>query len=156
MIKDQAGDIITLALKGEFDVIVNGIDCEGNNEGGFPYIMKAVFQTDKFPMEDNNHDINKLGCIDFKLKNTHTEKKVWVVNMYQEYSKTKKGAYGIPFDYDAFRLCLRKLNAEFKNQIIAMISSIGDDGNAQRSIIRKIIEQETRDCKIILMTNQID
>lgn len=149
------GDIIDMVMKAEFDVIVNGCDCECNMDNGFSHAMKMVFQTDKFPMEEEgDYDINKLGCIDFKLKDTNIKgKKIWVVNIYQEYSKFKNGPYGVPFDYDAFRLCIRKLNNEFKNTIIAIPDSIGNDGGGSFPIIKNIIIQETNNCKVMIIKN---
>lgn len=62
------GDLISLSLKGEFDVIVHGVNCFCTQKSGLAPQMVKAFGTDKFPMEHINSkgNMNKLGQIDYQ------------------------------------------------------------------------------------------
>ena len=61
------GDLIKLALKGNFDVIAHGCNCFCTMGAGIAPQMAAAFGADKFPMEQEKPgNINKLGQIDYQ------------------------------------------------------------------------------------------
>lgn len=88
--KYKDGDLISLALSGEFDVIAHGCNCFCNMGAGIAVSMRNTFGADLFPLEiardweyvydqglsdekrwfDTGHkgDINKLGQIDYQTK----------------------------------------------------------------------------------------
>lgn len=131
--KEIDGDLIKLAKEGTFDVIVHGCNCFNRMKRGIAPQMAEAFGCDKFYMERPAMlgSINKLGQIDFQICYIRDNNKIGkyitdlnlekikkstpeafaVVNAYTQYNwdtQTK------PLDYEALRLCLRKINHLFK------------------------------------------
>ena len=66
MYNEVKGNLITLALQGQFNVIAHGCNCLSNMGAGLAPQMAKTFGCDKFKMEMKGPDINKLGCIDYE------------------------------------------------------------------------------------------
>lgn len=150
MIKsERIGNAIEKAFSGEFDVIVQGCNCFSTQKKGFAILMSQTFLTDKFPMENSEEHLNKLGCIDYQIKSIGDGKEIIVCNMYTQYHWANPSRYGIPLDYDALRLCFRKLNKAFKNQKVIVPGLIGC-GNAKGkpSIVKQIINEECYETEV--------
>lgn len=147
-------NLIDIALKGAIKVIAHGCNCFCTQKKGIANEMSRYFDTHKFPMEDENMigDINKLGCIDFKTRPIGDDiHSIWIVNMYTQYHWGKAGPYGIPLDYDALRLCFRKLNDEFKGHTVGIPGLLGCGlAKGDPEIVKKIINEETCNCQIII------
>lgn len=132
---------------------------------GIAVLFKTVFGADKLRLESPSFkgDYNKLGQIDYgsitvgkdyihKIGSVQEEmveaKKIMVVNCYTQYH------YGgqIPLDYDALRLCMRKLNHTFKGKHILSpkigCGLAGGDWN----VVKEIIKKELKDCNITIVT----
>lgn len=100
------GNLLTLAMNGEFDVIVQGCNCFNAMGGG---IAREIAQ--RFPeaaLEDNKTtkgDYNKLG--------NYTQVELYdfiIVNAYTQYALSNGEDV---FEYDAFKLILQKLAREY-------------------------------------------
>lgn len=161
------GDLIKLALEGNFDVITHGCNCFCKMGSGIAVPMKQNFGCDVFPLEENEHlaEYNKLGQIDcrpFEIKNGKAVLKetmtteplhvMWVVNSYTQYYPGRAiPPYDIPLDYDALQLCFRKINRKFSGQHlgIPMIGSGLAGGNWNRISI--IIKKETTDMEVTVV-----
>lgn len=142
------GDLITLAKKGEFDVITHSCNCFCRMKRGIAPILASFFGCDKFPMEDPSKegDINKLGMIDYKKCG-----QTIVVNSYMQFHWKEPSKYGIPFDYAACRLCLRKINRIFPNKKIGLpMIGCGLAGGDPKTVLR-IINDELVDCDVSLV-----
>ena len=170
MIKEIEGDLIECGVKGVFDIIAHCTNCWNTQGGGIAVPMSKTFGTDKFKMEAKKFagDINKLGTIDyngFKLENgipvsmnnysPDIKPDLVVVNMYGQFgmgARFGNSPYGIPFDYDAFRMCLRKMNRVFKGKHIGLPSRIGC-GLAQGNweYVLEMIGEEMGDCDVTLV-----
>lgn len=153
MLKEVIGNVIEAALTKEIDVIIQCCNCFCKQKKGFCLEMVKNFGTDKFPLEHQEHegDINKLGQIDSKLFALKSGSSIWVVNAYGQYHYWDPSPYGIPLDYDAFRLCFRKINREYKGYTIGVPGLIGSGvskGNPR--IIKGIIEEECKDIHITI------
>lgn len=121
------GDLIKLAKEGQFDVIAHGCNCFCRMKRGIAPQMAEAFGCDKFPLEDPKYtgDINKLGQIDYNNWNREfyfdgkLEQRivVTIVNAYTQYQWSTETK---PFDYDAFTLCMRKMNHVFKGKHIGL------------------------------------
>jgi len=169
------GNLITLAKEGKFDVIAHGCNCFCTMGAGLAPQMAKAFNCDKFTKEepDFKGDINKLGTIDYEVLLREPlgdgdvilpEKKVtlnnwksiypfarWalvVVNAYTQYSydvKTK------PFDYEAFTLCMRKMNHVFKGKHIGLPQIGSHLAGGDWDIIKGIIQKEFKDCTVTVV-----
>ena len=136
--KEVEGNLITLAKKGEFDVISHGCNCMCNMRSGIAPQMATAFRVDdpffyKLEHPDTRGDINKLGQIEYNpilitkngllLRNWVTDKKpegaifLYVVNSYTQYIPSRELK---PLDYEALTLCMRKINHRFKGQRIGL------------------------------------
>lgn len=74
--QEVEGDLITMTLKGNFDVIAHGVNCFNIQGAGLASQMVKAFYTDDFKYEQSVYkgDINKLGNIDSMLLNLYKEK----------------------------------------------------------------------------------
>lgn len=135
------------------------------DEDGDPYVVET----------DNKGDINKLGNIDWEhqyLWFKHPKAKdglavsmghksvgqpdvqdIIVVNAYTQYMYGRNHADGVsnPFDYEAFTMCMRKMNQVFKGKHIGMpkIGAGLAGGNWNR--IEHIINVELKDCQVTVV-----
>lgn len=117
----------------DYDVIVHGCNCQCAMKSGIAAEMVSRYGCDKFPMECRK-SANKLGCIDYrKIGN------LYVVNAYtQVYPRHDTCAV----DYDALKLCMKKIRWTFPNKKI-ILPAIGcglAGGNPY--VIFPIISQE--------------
>jgi O-acetyl-ADP-ribose deacetylase (regulator of RNase III) len=168
--KEVNGDLIKLASNGEFDVIVQGCNCQNVQRSGLAPQMVKVFGTDSFKMESPEYkgDINKLGTIDFQfLFQEKPEfggkwvvypdglkflkgKQIIVINLYSQYSFATVNN-PIPIDYEALTLGLRKINHLFKGKHIGLpLIGCGLAGGDEQIII-PIIKKELKDMDVTLV-----
>jgi O-acetyl-ADP-ribose deacetylase (regulator of RNase III) len=151
MYSEVTGNLITMALNGEFDVIIHGCNCFSTMRAGIAVDMAKVFGCDKFPMElDKSNPIGKLGCIDvqsFALAKPREE--LHVINAYTQFNF---GRSSVQLNYEAITSCLRKVNYRFKNKHIGIPYVIGC-GNAGGDLDRvlEIIKRELRDMDITMV-----
>lgn len=130
------GDLIGLAISGEFDVIAHGCNCFCVQGGGIAREMNRRFQTNNpclYPGEDKRFagDINKLGNIEFykfKLNDNYSffenmdrwiidDMFLTVVNCYSQYNF---GTDKMNVDYQALASCFKKINNIFKGQRLGL------------------------------------
>lgn len=161
------GDLITLAKAGTFDVIAHGCNCKSQMGAGIAPQMAKAFSCDKFEMERWGIDINKLGNIDFQTfvlgenaiwsledaKNNRDEPELTVVNAYTQYNYGRNHADGdaIPFSYEAFTLCMKKMNNIFKGKHIGLPKIGAGLAGGDWSLIEKIIKKELKDCNVTIV-----
>lgn len=143
--KKIKGNLITLALQGEFDVIAHGVNCFNTQKNGIAKDMVKHFNTDTFPMElSRKGDYGKLGNIDFMQYTLYkgnldgkgpsfacrqdcipySTNDLTVINCYtQYYHKRNCPSYveGMQlFNEDAFRMCLDKFGYYFASKKIGL------------------------------------
>jgi O-acetyl-ADP-ribose deacetylase (regulator of RNase III) len=120
--------------------------------------MAGAFGCDKFPMEGQQHrgDYNKLGQIDWKV-NTYTGENgkfdLAVVNSYTQYGfgLNHEGGTARPLDYDALRLCMRKINHQFKGRHVGLpLIGCGLAGGDEKTV-KSLIKEELKDCKVTIV-----
>jgi len=167
MIKEIDGDLITLAKEGKFDVIAHGCNCLSTMGAGIAPQMAKAFGADKFEMEMWGPTIEKLGNIDYRTlvlgehaiwsldeaKNNRNEPELTVVNAYTQnmYGRNHSDGVLVPFDYEAFTICMRKMNHVFKGKHIGLpkIGAGLAGGNWNR--IFEIIKYSLRDCDVTIV-----
>jgi O-acetyl-ADP-ribose deacetylase (regulator of RNase III) len=137
MYKEVTGNLIKMALEGQFDVIAHGCNCHSIMGAGHAPQMAKVFGCDVFEMEQWGSTIMKLGNIDceaFILNESvptqipiingyyPEEPDLFVVNAYTQYNygKNHKDGNLRPADYEAITLCMRKMNSIFKGKHIGL------------------------------------
>ena len=134
-VKYLKGDLIELAKKGVFDVIVHGCNCQRCMGGGIA--RQIAIQFPDVEKVDNSTKQNNLGNIlisrnyDFVIVNAYT----------QEYP-----GFGVQVDYDAIKSCFKKIKKKFHGLRIG-IPKIGaglggGDWNRIESIISNVMKNE--------------
>lgn len=158
------GDLIVLAKQGYFDVICHGVNCMCIMGAGIAPQMAAAFGCDKFPLEDAKYkgDINKLGQIDYKLNTSVKLTKdgpdfggihTYIVNTYTQYNygRNHKDGDKIPFDYNAFTICMKKINHIFKGFHVGLPMIGCGLAGADWNIVQRIIKKELRHCDVTIV-----
>lgn len=152
--KEIEGNLITLAKEGMFDVIAHGCNCFCKMGRGIAPQMAEAFGCGPgrglYKLEGAIHigDINKLGQIEYKPINIGPGETVIVVNAYTQYhwdTQTK------PFDYEAFIICVRKMNKLFKGLDIGLPQIGSHLAGGDWEVIKKIIKKELKDCKVTVV-----
>lgn len=161
------GDLIKLALNGEFDVVAHGCNCHSTMGAGIAPQMARAFGCDRFKMELVGSDVNKLGNIDYKTfvlgentvwslehsKNNREEPEVTVVNAYTQFNYGRNHADGDskPLSYEALTLCMKKMNTIFAGKHIGLPKIGAGLAGGDWPTIEKIIYRELVDCKVTIV-----
>jgi O-acetyl-ADP-ribose deacetylase (regulator of RNase III) len=161
------GDLIKLALQAKFDVIAHGCNCLSNMGAGLAPHMAIIFGCDRFPMENQGANINKLGCIDYRTfilgkggiwdanldENVHNDPTLIVVNAYTQHRYGRNHADGDkkPLDYEALTLCMRKMNTVFSGKHIGLPKIGAGLAGGDWNKIKNIIKTELKDCKVTVV-----
>ena len=141
--KTIIGDLIELALRGEFDVIVHGCNCFHTMGAGIAKQIRQNFPEAEFKdrTETKYGDRHKLGTINSVLHTNMKGIKFYVVNAYTQYSThsiTKK----VLADYDAIRKAFSLIKRQFKGKRIGYPMIGAGLAKGDWKIISKIIDEE--------------
>lgn len=148
------GNLIDIAKEGCFDVIAHGCNCFCAQHSGIAFQMVKEFNTDDYrvyKLEDKSltGDINKLGQIEAgRCSVAYKSKEIDVVNCYTQYLM---GTDKRHLDYDALRLCMRKLNHYYKGKKIGLPKIGCGLAGGDWSIVKEIIETELINCKVTVV-----
>lgn len=147
--REMKGDLIKLAKEGHFDVITHGCNCFCTMGAGIAPQMAKAFGCDTYEMEAPQYrgDRNKLGTIDFEVhtrNNGNTDFDLAVINSYTQYhyGPNHEDGHKKPVDYDAIRLCMRKINNVFRGKTIGLPMIGAGLAGGDWNIISNIIETE--------------
>lgn len=164
MINYIEGDLIKLARSGAFDVIAHGCNCRSNMGAGIAPQMAKAFGCDKFEMERLGTTITKLGNIDYQqfiltkltaddIKNGNFKPELTVVNAYTQYNYGRNHTDGdaIPFSYEAFTLCMKKMNKVFEGKHIGLPYIGCGLAGADENLVLDIIKKELKDCNVTMV-----
>jgi len=151
-INEMNGDLIQYAQEGVFDIILHGCNCFCKMGSG---VAKQIVET--YPLalhadlETKVGDYNKLGnftIISSKTKK-YSSKIIHIINCYIQYNYGRQNKRYV--DYDALRLCLRKVNFKFPNKHIGMPKIGAGLGGGDWNIIKNIIEEELKDMRVTIV-----
>ena len=133
------GDLIKLALKGEFDVIVHGCNCFCTMGAGIAKTVKNKFpEAYEADLKIEKGDQSKLGTISFAELNLENGKLI-VVNGYTQFNW--KGS-GRKANYDAIRNVFREVKNKFSDLRIGYPAIGAGLARGNWDVISKIIEEE--------------
>lgn len=107
------GDLIQLALDGEFDVIVHGCNCQCTMGAGIAKAIKVTFpEAFAADQETAIGDRSKLGTISFATVERGGHE-ITVVNGYTQFNWRGRG---IMADYEAIRAVMAQVKQQFGNR----------------------------------------
>jgi O-acetyl-ADP-ribose deacetylase (regulator of RNase III) len=150
MYQEINGDLIKLALKGNFNVIAHGCNCMCKMKSGIAVQMDKYFFCSSFKMEHYT-GIEKLGNIDSETIVLSKNARWFELTVINAYTQFEYGTDKIHLDYDALRLCLRKINHLYAGKTIGLpkigCGLAGGDWN----IVRDIIQKELVDLDVFIV-----
>ena len=156
--KEVKGDLIKMALKGEFHVIAHGCNCFCTMGAGIAVPMAHHFGCDKYPMEQLEYrgDINKLGTIEgkpFVVANQHFSGMFAVVNAYTQFGfgRNHENETDAPLDYEALTLCLKKINHKFTGLDVGLPKIGCGLAGGDWKKVKKIIKKELNKCNVTVV-----
>lgn len=147
--KEVYGNLITMALDGNFDIIIQGCNCFNTfGRGLAKEIKERLPKAYAVDYKTKKGDINKLGNYSSCIIDTEEGDDFMVINCYTQYMYSNTEPQ---IDYEALTLCLRKINFEFKGHIIGVpligAGLAGGDWNR----IKTIIETELKDMDVTIV-----
>ena len=133
------GDLIELAIDGEFDLIIHGCNCFCTMGAGIAKTIKLKFpEAYKADLKTEKGDKSKLGTI--SVAETETENgKLIIVNGYTQFNWRGNGYKA---DYDAIRNVFKKVKEKFSGLRIGYPAIGAGLAGGDWNIISEIIEQE--------------
>lgn len=155
--KEIEGNLIDMALNGDFNLIAHGANCFCKMGSGIAKEIAArIPDAVRADNETKKGDIRKLGNFTYggiwnfeEEKLTGEEKlKGYILNLYTQYNY---GTDSIKADYEAITLCMRKVNKLYKGYTIGL-NKIGAGlagGNWDK--IKKIIQTELVDMDVTIV-----
>lgn len=153
MLSIVKGDLIKKALNGDFDVIGHGCNCFCTMGSGIAVSMKETFGCDNYTLEDSKYSGSflKMGNIqgkDFFVKDGAISEEGDLLRVYNLYTQYAPGVpmppYNIPLDYDALRLCVRKLLYINKKARVGLPWIGCGLAKGDKQIVYKILEEESK------------
>ena len=131
------GDLIKLALQGEFDVIVHGCNCFCTMGAGIAATIKNIFP-EAYTADCNTAKGSKIKLGTFTQA---TVNNVTVVNAYTQYDfRGRKNA-----DYRAIRDAFRAIKDTFSGKKIGYPLIGAGLAGGDWNVISKIIDEELKD-----------
>lgn len=110
--KTVYGDLIRLALKGEFDVIIHGCNCFNTMGAGIAKAIRAEFpEAYEADHLTRKGDSGKLGTVS-TAQVSRDDNVITIVNAYTQYDWRGKGC---KVDYDAIAACFKIISDKFGN-----------------------------------------
>ena len=130
------GDLIQLALEGEFNIIVHGCNCFCAMGAGIAKTVKQKFpEAYQADLKTESGNRNKLGEISW----AESKSGLIIVNGYTQYHWKGRGK---KVDYDALRQVFKKVKKNFSGQKIGYPAIGAGLAGGDWQIISRIIEEE--------------
>lgn len=140
--KTIKGDLIKLAIDGEFDLIIHGCNCFCTMGAGIAKTIKLKFpEAFKADLKTKKGDKSKLGEISWAKSQTENGELI-IVNGYTQFNWRGSGRKA---DYDAIREVFRKVKKEFSGLRIGYPAIGAGLARGDWKIISEIIEEELKD-----------
>ena len=135
------GDVIKLALDGQFDVIIHGCNCQCGMGAGVAKGIKASFpEAYEADLKTEVGDQNKLGKTTYVTVMRGTNQ-ITIVNGYTQFHWEGSG---VLVDYDAVRSVMREVKSNFSGKRIGYPMIGAGLAKGDWNIISKIIDEELR------------
>lgn len=137
--KKIKGDLIQLAIDGEFDLIIHGCNCFCTMGAGIAKTIKQKFsEAYKADLETKKGDKSKLGKFSWVKINTKNSNLI-IVNGYTQFNWRGSGKKA---DYEAIREVFKKVKEKFSGLRIGYPAIGAGLAEGDWGVISKIIEEE--------------
>ncbi|WP_316347413.1 macro domain-containing protein [Desulfuromonas acetoxidans] len=136
------GDLIKLALNGQFDVIIHGCNCYCTMGAGIAKAVKTQFpEAYAVDCETEKGSKNKLGTYS-SASVTREGHSITIVNGYTQHHYRRVGGKGINADYDAIRAVFKAVRHDFSGKTIGYPRIGAGLAGGDWTIIADIINEE--------------
>ncbi len=137
--KTVQGDLIKLALAGEFDLIIHGCNCQCQMAAGIAKAIKQTFpEAYEIDCQTEKGSREKLGT--FSSVSLEREgQKITIVNAYTQFHWRGRG---VKVDYDAIRSVMKLVQEQFPEKRIGYPLIGAGLAGGDWLIISAIIEEE--------------
>ena len=137
------GDLIQLAMNGEFDAITHGCNCFCQMGKGIALTIKRKFPEAYIAdCETQKGNKNKLGtCTIAKSQNSKGDE-LRIINAYTQFDWRGRG---LKANYDAIRSCMQWINTNFPNTRLGLPKIGAGLANGDWNVIERILEEELTD-----------
>lgn len=138
------GDIIAMAQRGEFDVLVHGCNCFNNMNIGFSKKVKDAFPVasiidSRTGYGKKNKLGNYSGClVDLREFDYRNRKKIYIINAYVQYTLGN----GAQLDYSSLKKVFQKIKKDLSGFKIAFPLFGYGLSNTSNTTVFEIIEKE--------------
>lgn len=154
--KEIDGNLITLAQEGMFDIILHCANCFCvMGRGIAPQIAIVYPMAQEADNATIKGDMRKLGSftvgIDPQNPTPNMVDGLRIINSYGQYHYGDSSPYGIPLDYDALTLSLRKINHFYPGKIIGLPQIGAGLARGEWNKIKNIIQTELNKLEIIVV-----
>jgi O-acetyl-ADP-ribose deacetylase (regulator of RNase III) len=137
--KTVAGDLVTLALDGQFDVIVHGCNCFCTMGAGIALVIQEEFpEAYAADLLTAKGDRNKLGTFSHATVNRNGHE-ITIINGYTQFHFHGES---VLIDYDAVRSVFAKVKQRFSGKRIGYPKIGAGLGGGDWTKISAIIEEE--------------
>ena len=134
----RSGDLIALALAGEFDVIIHGCNCQHTMGAGIAKQIKSHFPAAYAADCATPKGASKLGQISSATVDCNGRELI-IVNAYTQDNWCGSGVLA---DYDAIRLAMRRIKTQFSGRRIAYPKIGAGLARGDWARIARIIDEE--------------
>lgn len=139
--KILTGDLIKLAVKGEFDLIIHGCNCFCTMGAGIAKTIKEKFpEAYRADLETEKGARSKLGQISWGETKIESGTLI-IVNGYTQFNWRGRGKKA---DYDAIREVFKKVKQNFSGLRIGYPAIGAGLAGGEWEVISKIIEEELK------------
>ena len=135
------GDLLKLALEGNFDVIIHGCNCQCQMGKGIALSIKQTFP-EAYSADCATHkgERSKLGTISYVTINRNNNE-ITIVNAYTQFDWRGKG---VKADYVAIRSAMREIKERFSGKRIGYPRIGAGLAGGNWEIIKNIISEELK------------
>jgi O-acetyl-ADP-ribose deacetylase (regulator of RNase III) len=133
------GDLLKLALRGDFDVIIHGCNCQCQMGKGIALSIKQQFpEAHEADCRTAKGDRGKLGS----LSTARIEREGVSFTIVNAYTQEHWRGSGVKADYEAIRRCMREVKSRFTGKRIGYPKVGAGLAGGDWSVISEIIEME--------------
>ena len=134
----RSGDLIALALAGEFDVIIHGCNCQHTMGAGIAKQIKTHFPAAYAADCATPKSAEKLG----RISTAQIDCNGHALTVVNAYTQAHWRGSGVLADYDAIRLAMRRIKTQFSGRRIAYPKIGAGLARGDWARIARIIDEE--------------
>lgn len=146
----KEGDLIDLAKRGEFDVLIHGTDCMNAMDTGLALQIKKTFPSAyEADLKTKKGARSKLGTYSYASMMSNNNTPLTVINAYTQYNHTEGSQLNT--NYEAIRESFKAINIEFRGKKVGVPRIGSSSSNGCWVTISNIIRTELKDVDLTLI-----